>query len=86
MVVLRGAGLFVVRVGGLDSSCAVNGFGMEVVLTGGYFNCVWGEVQCKELSHDTLANEMMDGIGDEIWSLTKWTGCRYLIDPSQSLP
>jgi len=70
-VVVGGAGLFVVQAGGLDSSCAVNAFGIVAIL-GDRFGCAWGEVRYRGLSHDELTNEMMDGTGDEIWSLTSW--------------
>lgn len=70
-VVVGGAGIFVVQAGGLDSSCAVNGFGIEPDL-GDRFGCAWCEVRYRGLSHEELTNEMMDGTGDEIWAFTKW--------------
>ncbi len=57
MVVSAGAGLFVERAGGLDSSCAVNAFGVEATLTIVVVRILtWGEVRCRELSHEELAN------------------------------
>ncbi len=47
MVVSAGAGLFVERAGGLDSSCAVNAFGVEATLTIVVVrSLIWGEVRC----------------------------------------
>jgi len=48
-----------VQAGGLDSSCAVNGFGIEPDLDD-RFSCAWCEVRYRRLSHEELTNEMME--------------------------
>lgn len=65
MFVSEGAGLFVVRGGGLGSLLAVNAFSIDAAFTAGV-DWKLGEVRYRELSHEDSTNQKRDGIGDEI--------------------